>query len=545
MVRIANAEEMQGLDRETISQAGISAELLMENAGLYAALWLVRAFPQKFHDTRFFCLCGPGNNGGDGFVVARHLARMGFRPRVAFVGDITKASPLCRKNHDWLLEYLPGSVRHWNEYRGEIPPDTDVIIDALLGIGIRGAVREPFASCIEAINRAGRPVVSLDTPSGLCCHALAEPGALLVQAKYTLTFGHAKYGMQVSPTREACGKVIVLDIFFPESLSERLIAPRWWVTGSSLRGTLPARPLDAHKGRMGKLLIVAGSAPYPGAAVLAARGALASGTGLIHLAVPETIISRLPNLPADVILHAVPDGGKGFFGEPSAAALKNLCQDMSALVIGPGLGREGASLECARTLAADWERPLVLDADALSLLHAADAVLPPQTVCTPHVGEFARLCQSSESLAGAAVGDHGQAAHTLADLAQGASREQAALTLAARAQAFILVKDSSNLLTAPDGKCYWMTSGHPALARGGMGDVLAGYLGGFLARGMAPLDAARLACWLHGASAHRAVRRYGSDGLSAERLAGTLAYTAALLEKGQLDIPGDPAVFEV
>jgi len=523
MVRIASAEEMRRLDRETVS--GISAELLMENAGQSTAAWLGRAFAPK---TRFVCVCGAGNNGGDGFVAARHLAKMGFRPRVVFVGDLGKAAPLCRKNHDWLLDYLPGSVAPWT---GELPPDADVIIDALLGLGARGAVREPAASCIRAMNSSGLPVVSLDVPSGLSAmEDVPSEADLLVKAAYTLTFGHAKCGMQLPPTREFCGKIVILDIFFPDSQSERILAPRWWATASSIRDFLPPRPLAAHKGKMGKLLIIAGSSSYAGAAVLTARGALASGTGLVHLAVPDAIAARLPNLPADSILHAIPDGGLGHFGEASSDTLMELSQGMTALVIGPGLGAHEASQRLVRRLLAACDRPIVLDADALAVLRPSAAAafegkLPPQTVCTPHYGEFARLCPPAASLSdGPARG----------------SRERDALALAARTNAHILVKDASNLVATPDGECYWLTSGSPSLARGGMGDVLAGYLGGFLARGMAPLHAALLACWLHGASAHRAERRYGQDGVTAERLADMLALSSALLEKGRLAVPGEP-----
>jgi len=520
-IRLASAEEMLALDRETGAQKGISPELLMENAGQQAALYLAKAFAPG---ARFLFFCGGGNNGGDGFVAARHLARMGFRPRAIFAGDYEKAGPLCRRNHDWLIDYLPGSVSAWD---GNFPQDTDVIVDALLGVGARGEAREPIASCIRAINQARLPVVSLDIPSGLSARADALPGECVVRADSTLTFGHPKLGMHISPAREYCGKIVLFDIFFPRALDESVLSPRWWVTASSLRQALPGRPLSAHKGKMGKLLIIAGSAAYSGAAVLAARGALASGTGLVHLAIPGSV--ALPNRPADVIVHAVPDAGRGYFGESSVAALSELLVGMSALVLGPGLGREQESLECAREIIMQWDRPLLLDADALSVMRDLCA-LPPQTVCTPHYGEFMRLVQSEGDAAPDAV-------------CGATARESQARDLAARTNAIIVVKDASNLVACPDGRLYWLTSGHPCLARGGMGDVLAGYLGGFLARGMAPLDAALLAVWLHGASAHRAQSRYGSDGVTAELLASMLAPGLARLEAGKLRVPSEPAWF--
>ncbi|MDR2733364.1 MAG: NAD(P)H-hydrate dehydratase [Spirochaetota bacterium] len=570
-IHLASAEEMLKLDQETCAQKGIRAELLMENAGQQAAQYLAREFAPG---TRFLFFCGGGNNGGDGFVAARHLARMGFRPRVIFAGDPDKASPLCRRNHDWLIDYLPGSVTAWD---GNLPQDTDVIVDALLGVGARGETREPIASCIRAINQArkdcdihvaslagvrhpcrssgrnlllqartsasgvalhaarqarkdcGSHIVSLDIPSGLYAGAESVSGDCIVRADTTLTFGHPKIGMQISPMREYCGRIILFDIFFPAELSESILSPRWWVTGSSLRQILPSRPSAAHKGTMGRLLIIAGSAMYPGAAILAARGALASGTGLVHLAIPASAAGILPNRPADVIVHAIPDAGLGYFGNSSVPALSELLPGMSALVLGPGLGRQQESLDCARRIIANWDRPLLLDADALPVMHDPCA-LPSQTVCTPHYGEFMRLVQS------------GRASASDADPCA-CMREDQARDLAARTHAIIVVKDASNLVACPDGRCYWLTSGHPCLARGGMGDVLAGYLGGLLARGMDPRNAALLAVWLHGAGAHRAQIKHGSDGVTAEILAATLAPGLARLQKGEMNIPSEPAWF--
>lgn len=517
-MKLATAAEMRALDAATIERAGMPAAVLMENAGADAASWLAARFPAK---TTFLCVCGTGNNGGDGLVVARHLVRRGRNVAVLLAGDPARCGAETKRNAAALLAYAgiaPAGARQL----ATLLDRCDVVIDALLGTGTNGAPRAAERAIIDSINESGKTVIALDLPSGLVAGDCISPGPV-IRATATLTFGVPKLGMQTAAGREACGRIIVHDIFFPAALGDEAIGDRFWTDAAMVRDILPGRALAAHKGRMGRVLVIAGSIAYPGAARLAALGALAGGPGLVHLALPAALRASFGSGPADVIVHAI-GNCDGCFGPGSVTELAELANTMDAVVLGPGIGRAPETRACVQNLVAALTTKLFVDADGIRALALADGGLAvpvtPTTVLTPHPGELA------------ALGGH------VPPPVDGFEAFVAGLSVTYGCT--ILAKDASSLVATPAGHRSWIASGHPALARGGSGDVLAGYIGALAARGLSVEAAATAGAWLHGTAARLAARRFGQDGVTAQNLASCLALAAEQTRQGQSQETGDP-----
>ena len=505
---LPTAQEMRSLEAQASEACGIPEVLLMENAGEAAATIILS---RSLSGIRTLCLCGTGNNGGDGYVVARHLVRAGQRVRVFSVGDQTRETPLARFERQYFCQWSGQEVLPW---QAETPIEVDCIVDAVLGAGLRGQPRSPAKECIAAINQAraqGAQVYALDLPSGLG----TSFGAVTqdcVEANHTITFGFPKYGMQSAIGRAFCGTMSRADIFLPPVRENTHAIIHYWYTAQDAIAAMPQRPLAAHKGTLGRVMLLAGSATYPGAAVMAAQGALASGCALVYLAVPESIISRLHGLPADIILHGLPDEGKGMICPAMVPVLVQLRESVNSLVLGPGLGAHPDTIEALVQLAPHLKPGLVIDADGLRVLTKDRVSLPANTVLTPHAGEFSAITKLP-----AQITDQVQ---------------QAASTLAKQKNLLLVVKDASTMVATPEGKILWVTSGHPVLARGGMGDILAGLIGGLIARGMSSDQAAVLAVWVHGAAAWQAKKEAG-ESITAADLITALPVLFGQIASGQ------------
>jgi NAD(P)H-hydrate epimerase len=384
-----------------------------------------------------------------------------------------------------------------------------VVVDAILGTGFRGAAREDVASAIEAINNAGVPVVACDVPSGVEASTGAVEGPA-IRAAATATFHAAMPGLWIAPGKQRAGEVTVVDIGIPSEGNP--VEPRAWLIDRDILGTYPRRGAESTKFASGHVLVAGGSRGLTGAPCLASMAAMRAGAGYVTVCVPDALNDIFEIKLTEVMSVPLPDDGAGGHTAKGVAGVLEKAQRGGTLVLGPGLGRTDDAFAFARKLARRAEVALVLDADGLNahagsrLGELAERAAP--TILTPHAGELARLLDTDSE----AVERH---------------RLEHARRAASASGAIVVLKGDDTIVAEPDGRVAVSRGGSPALATAGTGDVLSGVLGAFLARGMAPFDAACAAVFAHAEAGRRAaVARRGPDGVIAgdviEELAGTL-----------------------
>lgn len=456
---IVTGQQMAEIDRLTIQEFGLDGQVLMETAGRAVADWLGQRSP---HLPVAF-LCGPGNNGGDGWVAARAWTDLGGKAVVFFVTDRLEGD--AQRNYQRALKW---GIEH-RKLEGA-PPDWAVygfVVDALFGTGLKRDISGPVADWIDSLPSS--KTVAVDIPSGVD----SASGAILgtaVRACATITFGLPKLGQLLQPGASYCGNLVIKTIGFPSALTSEQHRDGQWVTHSLAQSWLPAIDHTAHKGKAGKLLVIAGSRSYPGAGCLASLGALRSGAGLVYSYAPSSVLGRLP-------LEAIPIESIGdHLSLSDLEPILNALESVDAFCIGPGVGHRPESLELIRQLLENSQLPAVVDADALRALPER---LKPSTLLTPHAGELARLLDC-----------------TLAEVAN--NRLGHARQAAARWNCNVLLKGDPTLVCCPDGRFWLSNQGTPVLAQGGSGDVLSGVASALLARGLSTGPAGALAAYLHG-----------------------------------------------
>ena len=523
-MEILTGTEMRQVDRRAIEEAGIPSQSLMESAGRGVAHALATDYRESLQRGAIV-LSGKGNNGGDGFVAARHLAAAGFPVRVlafardeevrgdaaaALAGARAAGVPVTTIEHD----------AEWGVARAAVA-QAGVVVDALLGTGIRGAVRGLLARVIEDLNGASVPVVAVDVPSGVDADR-AEVQGPVVRAATTYALCRPKPPLVLEPAARFAGRWRVVPIGIPDSIVASAGSTLEWIDRDAVRGLVPRRAVDSHKGDHGHLLAIAGSAGRGGAAVLLARAALRTGAGLVTVATPRGERPVVAAQQAEVMTEPLPETRRGAIGRAASRVALRLVADRGALAIGPGLGASAETRAAVLEILRRARRPTVVDADALNavarsgsnglerLRGAADRL-----VLTPHPGEAARLLGRSSG-----------------EIQQ--DRLAAAREIARRSQAITVLKGHRTIIASPDGHASINASGNPGLATAGTGDVLTGVVGALLARGLAPRDAARVAVFLHGDAGDRAASAIGGDGLLAsdviDRLPEALAALAASAE---------------
>jgi NAD(P)H-hydrate epimerase len=490
-VRVVTAELIRDLDRRAINEIGIPGTVLMENAGRAAADAVVSRFGPA-SGRSFWIACGTGNNGGDGFAVARLLKLAGADVFVQVAGDPERIRGDARIHYD-VMRRIGLSVS------AAPPKASDVKIDALLGTGIQGAPREEIASVIEALNDSPGPTVAVDIPSGVDSDTGRAPGAA-VRAELTVTFGYPKLGHFLAPGADLAGELVVSPIGFPWDLLE-CATPYAWIRPDLLRPLLPARPREAHKGLYGHLLVIGGSRGMSGAPTMAARAALRTGVGLVTVAAPAAAQPVIASRIDEAMTVALPETG-GALAESAAEEALELAGRMDAVCLGPGMTRMPGAAAAVRALLRRIEKPVVLDADGLNALaEQPDSIAgrSAPTILTPHPGECARLLQTDTA-------------------AIQADRVGSARDAAKRYASIVVLKGARTLVCdgrRPDLPVSINTTGSPGMATGGSGDTLTGIIGAFAARGMDPFDAACLGVYLHGSAGDIAAARIGQDGLTA------------------------------
>jgi NAD(P)H-hydrate epimerase len=499
-VKILTADAMAAVDRRVIEEIGVPGPVLMENA----ALGVVEALFERFGGVeRVTILCGPGNNGGDGLAVARHLLTRGLTPRVIAVLPVAKLDGDARLQYD-VYRALGGEVHEWGEEETveqlasrvlQWPRGADLVVDALFGTGLTRPLEGRIAELVGTLREARVPILAVDLPSGLDGSRTEIPGPHL-SANVTVTFAALKVAHVLSPTAEHCGEVVVTDLGVPPTLIEEAEGHLHLQTAEELAGFLPPRESYSHKGSYGHLLIHAGAPGKTGAAALAARAAVRSGAGLVTVAVPEASLPILEAASLESMTLAVGSG------EEATRELFDAAEARDALVVGPGLGRGGDVEEVIRSLVLDTTCPLVLDADGINAFEGEAAQLLERdgpTVLTPHPGELARLLAVESS-----------------EIQE--DRPRFAAWAARETNAVVVLKGHQSLIAAPDGDVWVNPTGNPGMATGGTGDVLSGALGALLAQRFDALAAAQLGVFLHGLAGDLAAAQKGETSLAAADL---------------------------
>jgi ADP-dependent NAD(P)H-hydrate dehydratase / NAD(P)H-hydrate epimerase len=508
---------MRDLDRRAVADLGIPGATLMENAGRGATEALLASLPAlgaPRRGARVAIVCGKGGNGGDGFVVARWLRRRGHRPVVllavppAEIGGEAGAKLAALRR--------AGVAPVLIEDAAQAAPrlaEAHVVVDALLGTGTRGAPTGLTADLIERINASGRPVVALDIPSGLPADGGAPSGPA-VRAAATFTFAGLKHGLVQPPGLDFAGRVTVVPIGIPDAETGRGIRA-WLIERADVAAHFPPRPRDAHKGTYGSLLIVGGSLGKTGAAALAARSAMRAGGGLVTTATAASQQPIVAGLVIESMTEPLAETAAGTVALTARERVVALAGRRDAVALGPGLGLEAETQELARQLARDLDRPLVLDADALTALAGRLDLLrgaPAPRCLTPHPAEMARLLGTS-----------------VADVQR--DRVGAARGVATAYGVNVALKGATTVVAVADGRVFLNPTGNPGMASGGTGDVLTGIVGAFLARGMDAADALVAAVYLHGSAGDLAAARLGEESLIASDVIDSLPDAFAALRQ--------------
>ncbi len=498
-MKLVTSQQMRDIDHTAIEEYGIAGTVLMENAGRAvadAAEEMVEGFGHVL------VVCGRGNNGGDGFVAARHLHNRGISAEVFLLAEAGELSGDAATNCRIAQKMGLPIVENPDTEALEAAVDSaDIVIDAILGIGISGEVHGAAQSGIETINQSLALVLAVDIPSGVS----SDTGAVLgeaVEADRTLTFGLPKIGHYCYPGRDLCGEIEVVDISLPRELltTDALTTNLTEAVDAWLM--LPHRWADMHKGDAGRLLIVAGSAGMTGAAALAGLAAVRSGAGLVTLAIPESLNDILEVKCTEVMTLPVPETGQRSLAPEAAAQILAFAENCDAVALGPGLSQVAATQELARELIGRISQPLVVDADGLNACADAIEVLKDRsapTVITPHPGELSRLVDLS-----------------VTDIQ--ADRVGAARQAAGDLGCVVVLKGAATVTAAPDGEVWVNPTGNPGMASGGVGDVLTGVIAALLAGGADDLEAAVSGVFHHGRAGDLAAERCGERGLVASDL---------------------------
>lgn len=498
-MKVLSADAMRALDRRAIDEVGIPGLVLMENAAIGVADVIDEIDPEA---VAVSVLCGPGNNGGDGLAVARHLAARGYDVVAIVIDGGGARSPdletqleICRRLRLNVVEPAPDRAV---ELALELARGADLLVDALFGIGLSRPLSGVFAELVTALAELPQPVVAVDVPSGLNGSRPSIDGVFL-PADTTVTFAAPKIAHALAPASDAIGELVVVDLGFGADLVAEAEGSLELLLGAELAPLVRARRADGHKGTFGHLLVVAGARGTSGAAVLAARAAGRSGVGLVTVATSAGAFDLVESGSTESMTIDFPEA-------LSAEWLRVAFTGKTALAVGPGAGVGEATGERLRELAIAAPTPAVLDAEALSAFAGRAGEIRDRgaaTVLTPHPGEIARLA-------------------AIAVPRTSEERLEAARRVADASGAVVVLKGRQTLVCEPGAKTFVNTTGNTGMATGGSGDVLTGLLGGLLAQGYEASLAARLAVYLHGSAGDLVVDSGAEEALLAGDLVDSL-----------------------
>jgi ADP-dependent NAD(P)H-hydrate dehydratase / NAD(P)H-hydrate epimerase len=511
-MKLPNAAEMRGLDQSAINEYLIPGIVLMENAGLGTVRMMEEKLGSPAHSFALIFI-GPGNNGGDGLVIGRHLHQRGCEPIFFFLvspdtltGDAAANMDIVRKlrlpchliDSVTLVQTLPSLYKHFISRE----KSCYAIVDALFGTGLTRTIADQYAEAIRFINFSDSvrniPVVAVDIPSGLD----SDHGKILgrcIQANYTATYGCAKPGHVLGKGPEFSGIIEVIDIGIPPEAMEHARITTELLDKRTTAGIIaPLQRTDTvHKGSHGHLAVLAGSLGKTGAATLSVKGALRTGTGLVSLFTPKDLNMLYESLLVEAMTIPLPTS-TSLLGINDLTFIEQALQGKTAVILGPGLGTDPATADLVLSLYECLELPVVLDADALNIIAENRTSLPVAggpRIFTPHPGEMARLLDWTVA--------------EIQDNRMLAVREACSIYSKHRNDSVMVLKGAGTIVTSSDGLTYVNTSGNPGMATGGMGDVLTGIIGGLLCQGLGCEEAAAAGVYIHGMAGDKL---YGKQG---------------------------------
>jgi hydroxyethylthiazole kinase-like uncharacterized protein yjeF len=495
---LVTAAEMRDMDRLAIESHGIPGLVLMESAGKGAARVLLAQFADHLK-AGVGIICGKGNNGGDGFVMARYLADHRIRVTVYLLAktSMVKGDAAANLNRLAPLDIPVIEVPDENAFSKAISSldQHGLLVDAILGTGLSADVKGFFKTVIDYMNQRPTPIFAVDVPSGLNSDT-GQPCGACIRAQATATFALPKIGHFSYPGAEYTGKLEIIDIGIPEAVVQTVKPKQQLLTAEQIRHRLRPRSADTHKGRTGHLLVVAGSVGKTGAAALAAGSAMRCGAGLVTLSIAESLHSIAETLVLEVMTAPLTESRCGVLGDAAVDDIKKLISGKACLAIGPGIGQAPETRRLIQKIITQIEIPVVIDADGLNNLTGQTQLLKSlkaPAVLTPHPGEMARLIDATPA----------EVQH---------NRLKCARDFATNFKVHVVLKGAATVIAHPDGKAYINPTGNSGMASGGMGDVLTGVLAGFITQGFRPEEAAHAAVYLHGAAADTLAKTIGPFG---------------------------------
>jgi len=491
---------MREIDRRAIAELGIPSIVLMENAGLA----LVEEAENRLagEHLKISILCGPGNNGGDGMVAARHLHDRGHEvmvflavPRSAYSGDARTQLRIIGKQGVPVRVISSGTSMERVHKRFE---ESDLAVDALFGTGLQRKIRGFFAECVRTINSCSGLVMAVDIPSGLNGET-GIPMGETVTADVTVTLAFPKPGIILFPGADFAGEIVVADIGIPYAAVEETELPGTLIDQGTVKPVFSPRWNDSHKGTYGHLLVCSGSTGKIGAGILASKAALKTGVGLVTLALPSSGGASVDTSAVEVMTAPLPETAEGSLSRQGLKALEKLIGERDALAIGPGLSVNEDTAGLVREVLSWTGFPAVVDADALNAINGDLKLLKPRgamTVLTPHPGEMARLMGiTSEEVQADRIGT--------------------ALECSRNSSCVVVLKGARTVVAAPDGRYHVNLTGNPGMASAGTGDVLTGMIGALLSRGVDPVNSALASVYLHGLAGDAAADKFTEHSLTA------------------------------
>ena len=501
-MKVATAEQMQELDRKAIETYRIPGIVLMENAGRGATEVISNTFPD-LQKMKIAIVAGKGNNGGDGFVIARYLLNRRISVKVYLLADSKGLRGDAETNFQ-IFQRMKGEVisvpssKDYQKVKRELEK-FDLLIDAIFGTGLDAEVRGYYREVIDHLNTLQKPIVAIDIPSGLDANT-GKPFGTAVRASLTITFGLPKIGHVISPGLDYVGKLKLVDIGLPKKLVEEERIQTYLLENDEIRGWLstPRRP-DTHKGDYGHLLVIAGSVGKTGAAAMACEAALRIGAGLVTLAIPKSLNAIMEVKLTEVMTEPLPETPKQTLSLRAFSSILRLCENKKAVIIGPGIGTFRETQSLILKLMKTLNLPIILDADGLTALATQPKTLPTTNrslILTPHPGEMAKLIRSTPK-----------------DVQE--DRISISRNFAQSHHVHLVLKGHRSLIATPKGEVFINPTGNPGMASGGTGDVLTGMIGGLICQGFDILPSLQMAVYLHGLAGDEMAQELGEKSLIA------------------------------
>ena len=500
-MKILTSKQMQGVDKKAIEKLGIIGPILMENAGIQITNEILKKFPQ-IQDERVVIVAGKGNNGGDGFVVARHLFNRGCQLVVLLLaskkelkGDAALNAGIAGKIGITIKEIT--SARHWGANK-KILSKATVVVDAIFGMGLANPARGLYATVIQGINKSKSFKVAVDIPSGLLSDTFAIIGPC-VKADLTVSLAAAKVAHVFPPAEDYVGELKIGDISVPPYLFEDEKFKLEMVEKERIRPYFKRRKKATHKGTYGHLLMLSGSVGKTGAAAMAGKAALKMGAGLVTAGVPKSCLPIVARSMMELMTEPLPETDKGTLAVEALSEILRLLEEKDVLMLGPGISTHESTKKLVLSLLTRLRIPVVLDADALNILASKPDILKSLSkpaVVTPHPGEFARLLKLSTK----EVLDR---------------RLELVPRFAKKFGVYVVLKGYRTLTATPEGKTFINPTGNPGMATAGSGDVLSGMIASMIIQEKNILDAILAAVYVHGLSGDIGAARLGEKSLTA------------------------------